>query len=138
LILILILCAGGNFELVNEQEKTFCVPKPTASEQEMIANIEYACAHLGDFCSRIKPNGSCFYPDETVNHASVAMNMYYVLNRRTNSSCNFSNSGIISLTDPSKHLFGGINIFLLCKYVFSMYIEFFLLIYKLFLCLMGL
>ncbi|GAU20414.1 hypothetical protein TSUD_12320 [Trifolium subterraneum] len=39
---------GGNFELAKEQEKTFCVPKPAASEQELIANIEYACAQLGD------------------------------------------------------------------------------------------
>jgi hypothetical protein len=135
------LCAGGNFELFNEQEKTFCVPKPTASEQELIANIEYACAHLGDFCGRIKPNGSCFYPDETVNHASVVMNMYYVLNRRTNSSCNFSNSGIISLTDPSKHLINSLYIIKIwlrkTEMLHNMYI-FFLLILNFFLYLMGL
>ncbi|WJX89009.1 hypothetical protein P8452_71037 [Trifolium repens] len=87
-------------ETKNLGDKKFCVPKPSTSEQVLISNIEYACAQLGN-CYRINPDGSCFFPNTTLNHASVAMNMYYAFNGRIDSSCNFSNSGILSHTDPS-------------------------------------
>jgi hypothetical protein len=72
------------------------------TEQELIANIEYACAQMGD-CNRIKLDRFCFFPDTTLNHASVVMNLYYASTRRSDSSCNFNNPGVIKFTDTSKH-----------------------------------
>jgi hypothetical protein len=57
-------CAGRNFD---DEYKLFCVPKPGASEQELIANIEYACSQLGN-CTTISTNGDCFLPNTTLNH----------------------------------------------------------------------
>ncbi|WJX10380.1 hypothetical protein P8452_01114 [Trifolium repens] len=91
---------NGGEGVINLSDKKFCVPKPSASEQELISNIEYTCAQLGN-CNRINPDGPCYFPNTTLNHASVVMDMYYAFNGRTDSSCNFSNSGIISHTDPS-------------------------------------
>ncbi|KAK2384172.1 Carbohydrate-binding X8 domain superfamily protein [Trifolium repens] len=88
---------GRNFD---DEYKLFCVPKPGASEQELIANIEYACSQLGN-CTTISTNGDCFLPNTTLNHASVAMNMYYASQDRVYEACNFSNSGLITITDPS-------------------------------------
>jgi hypothetical protein len=56
-------------------------------------------------CTTISTNGDCFLPNTTLNHASVAMNMYYASQDRVYEACNFSNSGLITITDPSKLAF---------------------------------
>uniref|UniRef100_A0A0D3C640 X8 domain-containing protein n=1 Tax=Brassica oleracea var. oleracea TaxID=109376 RepID=A0A0D3C640_BRAOL len=45
--------------------------------------------------------GSCYDPNTPVNHASVAMNLYYQAQGRHQRDCYFEGSGLITVTDPS-------------------------------------
>ncbi|EEF42676.1 hydrolase, hydrolyzing O-glycosyl compounds, putative [Ricinus communis] len=81
-------------------EKTWCVAKPSSSEAELVANINFACDQLND-CKLIQPNGTCYYPSNYINHASVVMNLYYQSKGRNTWNCDFKNSGLISKKDPS-------------------------------------
>ncbi|XVE51574.1 hypothetical protein DITRI_Ditri02bG0052500 [Diplodiscus trichospermus] len=80
-------------------QKTWCIANPLSSDSVLTANIEYACSRLD--CSLIQPNGACFKPNTQLHHASFVMNLYYQANGRHLSSCDFRNSGLVSLTDPS-------------------------------------
>ncbi|XP_012572425.2 glucan endo-1,3-beta-D-glucosidase-like [Cicer arietinum] len=94
-------CAGGNLKFANGMnEASWCVAKPSASERALNLNIEYAYNMLGD-CKMIQSGGSCFYPNTPMNHASAVMNHYYANNGRNLWNCNFSNSALIAVTDPS-------------------------------------
>ncbi|XP_035837791.1 glucan endo-1,3-beta-glucosidase 12-like isoform X2 [Helianthus annuus] len=56
----------------------------------------------GQFRVRIlEKGGACFLPDNLINHASIAMNIYYQCKGRNPWNCHFGNSGLITLTDPS-------------------------------------
>ncbi|KAJ0259263.1 X8 domain-containing protein [Hirschfeldia incana] len=46
--------------------------------------------------------GSCYDPNTPLNHASVAMNLYYQAQGRHYWNCNFEGSGLITVTDPSE------------------------------------
>ncbi|XP_021676296.2 uncharacterized protein LOC110661834 isoform X2 [Hevea brasiliensis] len=89
---------GGNLKVANGQ-KTWCVVNPLTRHAELLANLDYACNHVG--CSQIQQGGSCFYPNTYIHHASFAMNLYYQYMGRHEVDCNFTNSGLISLSDPS-------------------------------------
>ncbi|XP_021676298.1 glucan endo-1,3-beta-glucosidase 12 isoform X3 [Hevea brasiliensis] len=80
-------------------QKTWCVVNPLTRHAELLANLDYACNHVG--CSQIQQGGSCFYPNTYIHHASFAMNLYYQYMGRHEVDCNFTNSGLISLSDPS-------------------------------------
>lgn len=82
-------------------QKTWCVAKPSADESALLENIDYACTHVD--CGIFQKGCPCFYPDNPVNHASVAMNLYYQAKGRNWWNCDFKNSGLIVSTDPSKH-----------------------------------
>ncbi|KAK8559927.1 hypothetical protein V6N13_016659 [Hibiscus sabdariffa] len=84
----------------NEQ-KTWCIANPLASNSALAANIESICSQLN--CSSINPRGSCFEPNTRIHHASFVMNLYYQANGRHLVDCNFINSGLVSLIDPSHH-----------------------------------
>ncbi|KAI3827076.1 hypothetical protein L1987_01139 [Smallanthus sonchifolius] len=86
----------------------WCVAKPSASDEELQNNINYACTYVD--CKMIRPGGSCYEPQKLVNKASVAMNLYYQTNGRNYWNCDFKASGIIAVTDPS---YGG------CKYEYK-------------------
>lgn len=55
-------------------------------------------------CSLIGEGGSCSDPKTSINHASVAMNLFYQKNKRQDYDCYFNNSGLLVITDPSKFL----------------------------------
>ncbi|KAH7568606.1 hypothetical protein JRO89_XS06G0021500 [Xanthoceras sorbifolium] len=65
----------------------------------LIANLDYACSQVD--CGSIQQGGSCFYPNTDIHHASFAMNLHYQTLGRHMADCDFRNSGLISLTDPS-------------------------------------
>ncbi|WJX91696.1 hypothetical protein P8452_73431 [Trifolium repens] len=50
-------------------------------------------------------DGFCFFPDTTLSHASVVMNLYYASTGRSDSSCSFNNSGVINFTDTRSDLY---------------------------------
>ncbi|XP_062012801.1 uncharacterized protein LOC133729313 isoform X2 [Rosa rugosa] len=78
---------------------TWCVAKPTATDNLLQLNIDFACSHVN--CSVIEPRGECQLPDAIMNHASVAMNLYYQSFGRTDMSCYFQSTGMVVIEDPS-------------------------------------
>ncbi|XP_073113502.1 major pollen allergen Ole e 10-like [Elaeis guineensis] len=80
-------------------DKTWCVAKPSTIELALKDNIQFACNNIN--CSPIQIGGVCFYPDTTISHASVVMNIYYQANGRNYWNCDFGGSGMISFGDPS-------------------------------------
>ncbi|MED6138408.1 hypothetical protein PIB30_073964 [Stylosanthes scabra] len=80
--------------------KTWCVPKTSAKEKELQANIDFACSS-GIDCGPIKDGGPCFKPNTVRSHAAYAMNAYFQASGRHASDCDFGNTGVIAYTDPS-------------------------------------
>ncbi|KAL9160380.1 hypothetical protein ABFS82_08G195200 [Erythranthe guttata] len=81
------------------KSKTWCVVKPSSDEVVLQQNIAYACSNVD--CAIIQNGGACFIPDNLMNHASIAMNLYYQAKGRNTWDCSFGNSGLIVFTDPS-------------------------------------
>ncbi|KAG6404449.1 hypothetical protein SASPL_136697 [Salvia splendens] len=80
--------------------KKWCVPKPEASDAALQANIDYVCSQ-GIDCSPIQAGGGCFDPNNVRAHASFIMNSYYQKEGRHDFNCDFSDSAVITTTDPS-------------------------------------
>ncbi|KAA8524060.1 hypothetical protein F0562_010509 [Nyssa sinensis] len=99
LSLLLLSCISvGTLKLV-EGEKTWCVAKPSSDPATLMTNINYACSQVD--CRVLKKGCPCFSPDNLMNHASIAMNLYYQSRGRNKWNCNFKNSALIVMTDPS-------------------------------------
>ena len=79
----------------------WCVARPSASDDQIQANIDFACDKVD--CSIISSGGACYEPNTVKNRASVAMNLYYQQTGQADTSCDFNGSGNIIRTDPSKH-----------------------------------
>ncbi|KAK8579322.1 hypothetical protein V6N13_142530 [Hibiscus sabdariffa] len=97
-LLLLPLLSGGTLMMANGQ-KTWCTAKPSSDKAALLANINYACSYVD--CQTIQKGSPCFYPNTLINHASVAMNLYYQANGRNVWNCDFTGSGLIVFTDPS-------------------------------------
>ncbi|EEF33908.1 glucan endo-1,3-beta-glucosidase [Ricinus communis] len=99
-LFILYFISGGNSATANNYEqKTWCVAKPSSDQATLLANINYACSQVD--CRILQKGCPCFSPDNLMNHASIAMNMYYQSRGRNRWNCDFRNSGLIVMTDPS-------------------------------------
>ncbi|KAI3466007.1 hypothetical protein Pfo_022670 [Paulownia fortunei] len=98
LLLLLSFISVGNLGLVHAQ-KSWCVAKPSSEQGTLLANIEYACSQVD--CGILQKGCPCFTPDNLINHASIAMNLYYQSKGRNYWNCYFGNSGLIVITDPS-------------------------------------
>ncbi|XP_078168034.1 major pollen allergen Ole e 10-like [Carex rostrata] len=98
-LLLLCLISGGT---VVYSQKTWCIAKPSTGEVALVDNIGYACSTVD--CAVFQEGNPCFYPNNNISHASIAMNLYYQSRGRNYWNCNFGNSGVIVSTDPS---FGG-------------------------------
>ncbi|XP_010275510.1 PREDICTED: glucan endo-1,3-beta-D-glucosidase-like [Nelumbo nucifera] len=96
--LLLSFSSGGTLRLVSGQ-KTWCVAKPSSDDATLLANINYACSQVD--CRIIQRGCPCFFPDNLINHASVAMNLYYQSRGKNRWNCDFKNSALIVTTDPS-------------------------------------
>ncbi|GMJ13822.1 hypothetical protein like AT1G78520 [Hibiscus trionum] len=97
-LLLLPLLSGETLLMVNGQ-KTWCTAKPSSDQAVLLANINYACSQVD--CQIIQKPCPCFYPNNLINHASIAMNLYYQSKGRNAWNCDFAGSGLIVLTDPS-------------------------------------
>ncbi|OEL20070.1 hypothetical protein BAE44_0018912 [Dichanthelium oligosanthes] len=80
-------------------QKTWCVAKPSASNEVLSLNLNYACSQVS--CAVIQKGGPCYYPDNLVSRAAVAMNLYYAANGRHAWNCYFNNSALVVQSDPS-------------------------------------
>ncbi|KAK1591369.1 hypothetical protein Q3G72_006613 [Acer saccharum] len=83
------------------QNGTWCVAKPGTRDDLLQQNINYACNNV-DCSPSTDDGGSCYNPTTLINHASFAMNLYYQSMGRNSSSCNFKQTGLIVMTNPSK------------------------------------
>ncbi|XP_041022975.1 glucan endo-1,3-beta-D-glucosidase-like [Juglans microcarpa x Juglans regia] len=99
-LLLLLLNSEGSPKLANAQADTWCIAKPSSSDAELTANIIFSCDQVLD-CRLIQEGGQCFLPNTLVHHASVVMNLYYKMMGKNYWNCDFRNSGLLSLTDPS-------------------------------------
>ncbi|KAI3708232.1 hypothetical protein L2E82_37397 [Cichorium intybus] len=96
----------GTLRGVHGDQKTWCVAKPSSSDAMLLENINYACSQVD--CRILEKGGACYSPNNLINHASIAMNIYYQCKGRNTWNCHFGNTGLITVTDPS---YGG------CQYV---------------------
>ncbi|KAF9587863.1 hypothetical protein IFM89_006117 [Coptis chinensis] len=113
-MLILSSNSGGFLKLVNGDQannriyffwalqKTWCVGKPSSDQAALQANIDYVCGSQVDCSIVLKVGCPCYIPNTVLNHASIAMNLYYQSKGRNKWNCYFNNSGLIVVTDPSK------------------------------------
>ncbi|XP_011083292.2 glucan endo-1,3-beta-D-glucosidase [Sesamum indicum] len=85
--------------VLGNSQKSWCVAKPSSDEATLLANINYACSQVD--CRILQKGCPCFSPDNLINHASIAMNLYYRAKGRNHWNCYFKNSGLIVVTDPS-------------------------------------
>ncbi|RDX58025.1 Glucan endo-1,3-beta-D-glucosidase, partial [Mucuna pruriens] len=101
---LLLSCnSGGHLKFANGlvmENGSWCIAKPSASDDALNNNIEYACKVLGD-CKMIQPGGSCYDPNSLFSHASVVMNQYYALNGRNTWNCYFAGSALFVAINPS-------------------------------------
>ncbi|CAI0411958.1 unnamed protein product [Linum tenue] len=83
-------------------KKSWCVPKASASDQALQANINYVCSQKGMDCRPIQAGGPCFGPNNVRSHASFVMNSFYRLNGARPFNCDFAGTGVVANSDPSK------------------------------------
>ncbi|VFQ60277.1 unnamed protein product [Cuscuta campestris] len=83
------------------RKKSWCIPKPSASYQQLIENMSYACNLVNCSAVQSEAAGACYYPNSLINHAAFAMNLYYQNAGANTWNCDFNNSAVIALTDPS-------------------------------------
>lgn len=78
----------------------WCVPKADAYDAALQANINYVCSQGVD-CKPIEAGGVCYAANNVKALATYAMNAYYKANGRHDFNCDFSNTGLITTTNPS-------------------------------------
>ncbi|KAJ8616717.1 hypothetical protein MRB53_036089 [Persea americana] len=98
-VLLLSSFGSGGMWLVHGQ-KIWCVAKPSSDATTLLNNINYACSEVN--CSvLLNECFPCFYPDNLMSHASIAMNLYYQMKKGIGGTCDFKNSALMVVTDPS-------------------------------------
>ncbi|XP_074333270.1 glucan endo-1,3-beta-D-glucosidase-like [Apium graveolens] len=100
--LLLCFISGGTLKLVDGQapgQGAWCIAKPSTPDDLLTANLNYACGVVD--CSSTQEGGPCFLPPTMVNHASVAMNLYYQDQGRHTWNCDFNGTAVVAVTDPS-------------------------------------
>lgn len=100
-LFLLVLSLNLAETLAAEILQTWCVAKPSSSDSLLRDNIDFACDHVQDECNPISNSNPCYNPNTPIHHASFAMNAYYQKRERHQWNCNFENSGLISITNPS-------------------------------------
>ncbi|WZZ55938.1 hypothetical protein YC2023_056045 [Brassica napus] len=102
LCFIIFLCVSSEiFMSVNSQSQgDWCIANSITDNDKLIKNIDFACSKID--CGIIMEGGSCYDPNTPLNHASVAMNLYYQAQGRHLRDCYFDGSGLITIIDPSE------------------------------------
>ncbi|KAL0896443.1 hypothetical protein Bca101_080404 [Brassica carinata] len=98
--IIFLYLSSESFMRVNSQSQgDWCISNSITDNDRLLNNINYACSIID--CGIIMEGGSCYVPNTPLNHASVAMNLYYQAQGRHTRDCYFEGSGLITITDPS-------------------------------------
>jgi len=82
----------------------WCIPKGGVSDDQLQANLDYACSSDGMDCGPIQPGGACYDPNTVASHAAFAMNLYYQKFGRNPWNCDFSQTASLTSQNPSKFL----------------------------------
>ncbi|XP_004295682.1 PREDICTED: glucan endo-1,3-beta-glucosidase [Fragaria vesca subsp. vesca] len=98
-LLLLLFCFSSEILVMVNGEKTWCVAKPSTDQATLLANLNFACSHVD--CRILQGGCPCSSPDNLMNHASIAMNLYYQAKGRNQWNCDFRCSGLIVMTNPS-------------------------------------
>ncbi|KAG2309588.1 hypothetical protein Bca4012_081474 [Brassica carinata] len=99
--IIFLYLSSENFMRVDSQSQgDWCIANPVTDNDRLLKNIDFACSIID--CRIIMEGGSCYDPNTPLNHASVAMNLYYQAQGRHYWNCNFEGSGLITVIDPSE------------------------------------
>ncbi|XP_038970290.1 glucan endo-1,3-beta-glucosidase 4-like isoform X2 [Phoenix dactylifera] len=88
----------------------WCVAKPAVPAEKLQEAMDYACGEGGADCEEIRPNGSCYYPDTVVAHASYALNSCWQKTKHAGGTCSFDGTAILITSDPS---------FQQCRFIFT-------------------
>ncbi|XP_072951957.1 glucan endo-1,3-beta-glucosidase 12-like [Typha angustifolia] len=86
---------------VGPKRHLWCVAKPTVPADKLQEAMDYACGEGGADCEEIGPNGSCFYPDTVLVHASYAFNNYWQMAKHRGGTCSFDGTAMLVTSDPS-------------------------------------
>ncbi|KAK1363732.1 proline-rich receptor-like protein kinase PERK2 [Heracleum sosnowskyi] len=79
----------------------WCVAKPSVPADTLQQALDYACGEGGANCDAIAPQGSCYFPDSLVAHASYAFNSYWQRNKDNGGTCGFGGTAMLVNADPS-------------------------------------
>ncbi|XP_060188253.1 glucan endo-1,3-beta-D-glucosidase-like [Lycium barbarum] len=99
LFFLLLSYFSAPFLTLADEPKTWCMAKPSSDNTILQQNINFACSNVD--CSIFQEGCPCFSPNNLMNHASIAMNLYYQSKGRNHWNCHFGNSALVVLTDPS-------------------------------------
>uniref|UniRef100_A0A0D3FM81 glucan endo-1,3-beta-D-glucosidase n=1 Tax=Oryza barthii TaxID=65489 RepID=A0A0D3FM81_9ORYZ len=72
-----------------------------ATEADLQADLDYACAQVGVDCGAIQAGGACFEPNTVRAHAAYAMNQLYQAAGRHPWNCDFRSSATLTSDNPS-------------------------------------
>uniref|UniRef100_A0A0D9ZBC6 glucan endo-1,3-beta-D-glucosidase n=1 Tax=Oryza glumipatula TaxID=40148 RepID=A0A0D9ZBC6_9ORYZ len=79
----------------------WCVASAGATEADLQADLDYACAQVGVDCGAIQAGGACFEPNTVRAHAAYAMNQLYQAAGRHPWNCDFRSSATLTSDNPS-------------------------------------
>ncbi|OAY80975.1 glucan endo-1,3-beta-glucosidase 7-like [Ananas comosus] len=79
----------------------WCVPKAGATDDELQADLDYACGQGGVDCRPIQPGGPCYLPNTVRSHAAYAMNQLYQMSGKHPWNCDFQQSAVLTSDNPS-------------------------------------
>lgn len=79
----------------------WCVAKPSVPADTLQQALDYACGEGGADCDAIGAQGSCYFPDSLVAHASYAFNSYWQKNKDNGGTCGFGGTAMLVNSDPS-------------------------------------
>ncbi|GFP90282.1 glucan endo-1 3-beta-glucosidase 3 [Phtheirospermum japonicum] len=83
----------------------WCVAKPSVPAETLQEALDFACGEGGADCEAIGQDGSCYYPDTVVAHASYAFNSYWQRNKKSGGTCGFGGTAMLINSDPSNYFF---------------------------------
>lgn len=80
---------------------TFCVAKPNADSTLLKSGIDWACGPGSANCGPVQPGQPCYVANNLVAVASYVYDAYYQANQAKGATCSFSNTAMLTNTDPS-------------------------------------
>ncbi|MCO5568055.1 hypothetical protein L7F22_021750 [Adiantum nelumboides] len=83
------------------QLKLWCIANPNADAATLGGALSYACGPGSADCKAIQAGQQCFLPNNTLSHASYALNSYYNQFHKTGGTCIFGGAANLTTQDPS-------------------------------------